>query len=66
MRDAVYTEDLALLANLPTQAESRLYSLEQAKRAIDLYMNANVLELVDKFTYLGSNISSTESDANIC
>ena len=28
-------------------------------------LNGRPLKLVDKFTYLGSNISSTESDVNI-
>ena len=29
-------------------------------------INGQTLKLVDKFIYLGSNISSTESDVNIC
>ena len=29
-------------------------------------INGKLLELVDQFIYLGSNISSTESNVNIC
>ena len=83
--DADYTNELALIANTFTQAESLLHSLDQAARGIVLYTNINKtefvyfkqngaistlsgwpLKLVDKFTYHGSNISSTESDVNIC
>ena len=79
MTDTDYADDLALLANIPAQAESLLHSLEQAAESINLYVNANVLmfmcfkqkeamssqsgkhlKLVDQFTYLSSNISSTE------
>ena len=68
----------------PSQAESRLYSLEQAAEGINLYANSNNSDFmrfkrkgamsnprgkpitsVDKFTYLGSNISSTENDVNL-
>ena len=79
MTDIDYADDLELLINTPTQTESLLYSLEQATRSIGLYMNTNktVQEGVDfiligkhrkldYFTYLGSDISSTESDVNIC
>ena len=34
MTDADYTNDLALLANTPTQAESLLYNLEKAAGGI--------------------------------
>ena len=64
-----------LLVNTPVQAKSLLHNLEQA-RGIGLYMNVCFkwegaipilsglpLKLLDKFTYLGSNISS--SDVNI-
>ena len=69
--DAVYTDDLALLVNIPASAE-------QTARSIGLYVNANktdsmrfkqegtiftlsgkALKLVDQFAYLGSNISSS-------
>ena len=83
--DADYADDLVLLANTLTQAESLLHSLEQVAGGIGLHRNTNkmkymhfkqeeaistlsgkLLKLVDKFTYLGSSISSTESDVNIC
>ena len=38
--DADYTDDIALLANTPTQAKSLLHSLEQAAGGIGLYVNA--------------------------
>ena len=81
--DADNTDFLALLVNIPAQAQSLFYSLELAARGIDFLGNANKtefvsfkqgiistlnakpLKLVDKFTYLGNNISSTESDINI-
>ena len=75
--DADYADDLALLANTPNQAETLLHSLERAAAGIGLHVNANKteymccniatldgasLKLVDKFTYLGSSVSSTEKD----
>ena len=72
MTNADYVDDLALLTNTPTQAEYPQHILEQAADDIDLYVKATKaefmcfqVELVDQFTYLGSNISSTESDVNI-
>ena len=81
--DADYTDDIALLANTPTQAESLLNSLERTVGGIGLHVNANKteykcfnqrgdisilkggpLKLVDKFTYLGNSVSSTETDIN--
>ena len=77
--DADYVDDLALLANTPTQEESLLHNLDQTAGRIGLHGKANKteyicfkqgaistlngwpLKLVDKFTYLGRNISSTES-----
>ena len=44
--DTDYANDLALLANTPTQVESLPHSLEQAAGSIDLYMNANKTEFV--------------------
>ena len=79
--DADYTDDIALLANTPNQAETLLHSLERAAAGIGLHVNAHKtkymrynqtgdishfdlegtsLKLVDKFTYLGSSVSSTE------
>ena len=82
--DADYANDIALLANAPTQAETLLHSLEWAIAGISLHVNAHkteymcfnptgnistlngsTLKLVDKFTYLGSNVSSTETDINM-
>ena len=79
--DAVYADDLALLANTPNQAETLLHSLDRAAAYIGLHVNAHKteyicynqtgnittrdgasLKLVDKFTYLGSSVSSTEND----
>ena len=81
--DADYTDDIALLANAPAQAETLLHSLEQAAADIGLHVNAHKMEymcfnqtgdistlngsslkLVDKFTYLGSSVSSTKTDIN--
>ena len=82
--NADYANDIVLLANAPTQAETLLHSLEQATAGISLHVNAHKLEymcfnqtgdistlngstlkLVDKFTYLGSSVSSTETDINM-
>ena len=79
--DADYADDLALLVNMPNQAETLLHSLERAAAGIGLHVNAHKTEymcynqtgnittldgaslrLVDKFTYLGSSVSSTEND----
>ena len=79
--DADYADDIALLANIPNQAETLLHSLERATAGIGLHINAHKTEfmcfnqkgdistlggtslrLVDKFTYLGSSVSSTEKD----
>ena len=75
-----YADDIAILANTPNQAETLLHSLERAAASIGIHVNAHKmcynqtgdistldgtpLELVDKFTYLGSSISSTEKDIN--
>ena len=79
--DADYTDDIALLANTPNQAETLLPSLERAAAGIGFHVNAHKTEymcynqtgdistldvtslrLVDKFTYLGSSVTSTEKD----
>ena len=76
-----YTNDIAILANTPAQAETLLHSLERAVAGIGLHVNAHKteymcfnqaggistlggcsLKLVDKFTNLGSSVSSTEKD----
>ena len=82
--DADYANDIALLANTPTQVETLLHSLERAVTGIGFHVNADKteymsfnqrgnistlnstsLKLVDKFTNLGSSISSTETDINM-
>ena len=82
--DTDYTDDIAILANTPNQAETLLHSLEQATAGIGLHVNVHKteymcynqtgdistldrtsLKLVDKFTYLGSSVSSTEKDIDI-
>ena len=75
--DTNYANDIALLANTPNQAETLLHSLEQAAAGIGLHINEYMcynqtgdittldgtsLKLVDKITYLGSSVSSTEKD----
>ena len=79
--DADNTDDIAILANTPNQAETLLHSLEQAAAGISLHVNTHVneytcfnqtgdistpdgtsLKVVDKFTYLGSSVWSTEKD----
>ena len=82
--DVDNTDDIALLANTPTWAETPLNSLERAAGGIDLHVNADKteymcfnergdistlngssLKIVDKITYLGSSVSSTEIDINM-
>ena len=79
--DADYADDIALLENIPNQAETLLHSFERAAAGTGLHVNAHKteymcfnqagdistldgtsLKLVDKFTYLGSSVSSTEND----
>ena len=76
--DTENADDIALLANTPAQAETRLHSLEWAAAGIGLHLNADKMEymcdistlngsslkLLDKFAYLGSIVSSTETDIN--
>ena len=81
--DADYTNDIALLANTPAQAETQLQGLERAAAGIGLHVNEDNMEymcfnqrgdistlynsslkLVNMFTYLESNVSSTEKDIN--
>ena len=42
--DADYTDDIALLANTPNQAETLLHSLERAAAGIGLHVNAHKTE----------------------
>ena len=73
-----YTDDIALPANTPAQAEYLLYSLDREAGGIGFHVNVDKtkhmcinqrgdistlkvepLKLFDKFTYLGSSVSST-------
>ena len=65
--EADYADDIALLANTPTKAESQLHSLELAdkteymcfnQRGDICTLNGSSLKLVDKFAYLESSVSS--------
>ena len=53
-------DDIALLANVPAQAETRLQSLEWAAVSIEISGSVNL------FIYLGCNFSSTETYVNVC
>ena len=44
IKDVDYADDIALLANTPTQAETLLDSLERAAAGIDLHVNADKTE----------------------
>ena len=82
--DAIYANDIVLLANTPAQAETLLHSLKRAAASIAFHVNTHKkeytyfnqsgnistlndssLKLVDKFTYLGSCVSSNETDINM-
>ena len=73
-----YPDYLALLTNILTQSESLFNSLEQTVGGIGLNVNANnvfkkkgpfplyaAFKISDLFTYLSSNISSSERDVII-
>ena len=77
--DVNYADDIVLLANTLAQAKSLLHSLERALGGMGLHVNTDMcfnqrgdistlkgcpLKLVDNFTYLGSNVSSTKNDIN--
>ena len=77
--DADYADDIAFLANSPAQAETLLHTLERAAAGIGLQSTqtrrntcalikeatfGSSLELADRFTYIGSSVSSTETDIN--
>ena len=81
MKGADYADYLALLGITPAHAEPLLHSLKQATGGIGLYANTmfmyfklggvittfrgKPLKLADKFSYFGSNITSTENDVSI-
>ena len=58
-----YADEMVLLARAPAQTETLLHSLKRAAAGIGLYIRSS-LKLVDKFTYIGSSDSSTETDIN--
>ena len=69
--DADYADDIAILANTTKQTETLLHSLERAHKTEYMCYNqtgdistldGTPLKLVNKFTYLGSSVSSTEKD----
>ena len=61
----VQTITNALQTNTPDQAESLLQSLERRNQSGDIStLNGRSLKHVDKFTYIGSNVSSMENDIN--
>ena len=47
--NADYADDIALLANTPTQSESRQHSLEQAIGGVGLHVNADKTEYIPVF-----------------
>ena len=61
--DVFYADDISLLGNISVPAKSRLHSLEKAAGGIGLHVNGSP-KLVDKFTYFGSSVPSTENDMN--
>ena len=54
--DTDYADDIALLANAPTQTETLLHSLEQAAAGIGIHVNAHKTEYMC-FNQIG-NIST--------
>ena len=58
--DADYSDDIALMANAPTQAESLLHSLEQAAGGIGLRVKA------EKTEYMCFNQTGNISTINGC
>ena len=71
MTDADYSVDQVLPANTLDQAKSIItWSMKQKALAsmwtkIKQFMCGRPIKLVDQFTYIGTNISSIESDVNI-
>ena len=75
--DVDYADDMALLANTLAQAETKLHATSSlhvnAHKSGYMYFNQRCdistqndssLKLVDKFTYIGSSVSSTKTDIN--
>ena len=79
--DSDYADEIALRANAPAESETLLHSLERAAVGIGLHvkmeymcfnqssdittLNDSSLKVVDKFTYLGNSVFSTETDMNM-
>ena len=76
--DPDFTYDVVFLENIPTQAEFLQHSLEQSAGGISFHVNADKkehmcfnqegdisLKLLEKFTYLGGSVSSTEKDISM-
>ena len=68
--DADYADDIAILANTPDQAETSGLYVNAHKTEYMCYnqtgdistLDGTPLKLVDKFSYLGSNVTSTKKD----
>ena len=58
MTENNYADDIALVANRPTQVESLLHSLKQSLEGIDLHMNVN------KMNYMCFNLKGVISTQN--
>ena len=79
MRDEDYADDLAPLTNTPALLQGLKQAEEATDHYVIVYktefmyskyaransLNSKPLRLVEHFPYLGSNISSTESEVNI-
>ena len=78
--DADYADDIALLANAETLLHSLERAAASIGLHVNAHrteymcfnqtgdistLNGNALKLVDKFTYLGSSVSSTETDIDM-
>ena len=76
--DTDYADNITLRANAPSRAETLLHNLERATAGIGLHVNAHTTKYMcfnkigdistvnssslKLFTYLGSSVSSTETD----
>ena len=79
MTNTDYVDSQVFLANIPAQFVSLWDSLEQEEtlntnkkeytcfkqKVSIIILSGSLLKLIDQFTYLGRNISSTESDIDI-
>ena len=69
--DADYADDIAILGNIPTQAETVLHSLEQATAGIGLHVNAHKTEYMcfnqtgDISTLDGSSLKLVDKFTNL-